>query len=504
MTAASFLSKLGFTQPAAERPAPAPQMPAAAPAPAPQPVVHQEGAQFDRMGRLGEKVGEQMAYLASRLNEMQSLRDDFASIVHPISDFVRTHEEAQTRVLELEALLGKERDDLKELRRDLSEERNLSARVRGDLAAALKQLGSLEEAASSTDERIRTLQEGVDEHRSNAAYLAQQLAAQSDRNEALTLLTDTHSAALAIAEQKLAAEQARASDLADSKETIAVELARLQETVEQLSPELLAARRRIAELQAQVNDASMVIGSLESKLATERDLRSSLEQTRAQESAAWDNERGTLTRQLESIGTRHTTTTRLLEQARQFGRDKSEEVLRAEKLAKEAQEAKAAAERRLTLLQDEARHSKAEFTAAEGKLREVAQRCDMLERAMTAKDAQVEQANSRAAALSEQIASTTARFEQEHATLEAANRKLIEQLQNEKAERALVQGALSIARSSREKLLDQISALKKNRGNFNPSLPASAGMPDERNAAESAPQGGEEESNVRMLKASER
>jgi hypothetical protein len=128
----------------------------------------------------------------------------------------------------------------------------------------------------------------------------------------------------------------------------------------------------------------------------------------------------------------------------------------------------------------------------------------MLERAMVAKDAQVEQANSRAAALSEQIATMTSRFEQEHATLEATNRKLIEPLQNEKAERALVQGALSIARSSREKLLDQISMLKKNRGNFNPTLPASSATLDERNGAESAPEGGGEESNVRMLKASER
>jgi crescentin len=501
MTAASLLSKLGLARPATEPPAPSPQLPA----PSPQATTTpQEGSQFDRMGRLGEKVGEQMAYLASRLNEMQSLRDDFASIVQPISSFVRTHEEAQTRVLELEALLDKERGDLKELRRELADERSLSAKVRGDMAVALKQLGSLEEAASSTEERIRTLQDAVDEHRSNAAYLAQQLAAQSDRNEALTLLADTHGTALSAAEQKLAAEQARASALADAKETMAAELTRLQDVVEQLSPQVQSARRRIADLEAQVNDASLVIGSLESKLATERDLRSSIEQTRAQETGAWDNERGTLTRQLESLSTRHTTTTRLLEQARQFGRDKSEEVLRAEKLAKEALDAKAAAERRLALMQDEGRQSKTDFTTAEGKLRDVAARCDMLDRAMIAKDAQIEQANSRAAALSDQIAAITARFEQEHATLENANRKLIEQLQNEKAERALVQGALSIARSSREKLLDQISVLKKNRGNFNPTLPATSTPLDERSVDESGADGGEQESNVRMLKASER
>jgi crescentin len=283
---------------------------------------------------------------------------------------------------------------------------------------------------------------------------------------------------------------------------MAAELARLQDAVEQLSPQVLSSRRRIADLEAQVNDASLVIGSLETRLSNERDLRAALEQTRAQEVAAWDNERGTLARQLESLNTRHATTLKLLEQARQFGREKSEEMLRADKAAKEALDAKVAAERRLALAQDEARHSKAEYTTAEGKLRDAAGRCDMLERAMVAKDAQIEQANSRAAALSEQIAAITARSEQEHATLENANRKLIEQLQNEKAERALVQGALSIARSSREKLLDQISALKKNRGNFNPELPTNSAAMDERNLSDAASEGGDTESNVRMLKAS--
>ncbi|MBV8850385.1 MAG: hypothetical protein JOZ16_12460 [Methylobacteriaceae bacterium] len=500
MATASFLSRLGFAQPAGE-PSAAPPQPAA---PAPQANSALEASPFDRMGRVGEKVGEQMAFLASRLNEMQTLRDDFTSIVQPISDFVRTHEEAQTRVLELEALLRKERDDLRGLRRDLAEERSVSARVRGDFAAAQKQLAALEEAASSTEQRIRTLEDSLHEHRSNAAYLAQQLATQSDRNESLTQLADTHAAALLTAEQKLAAEQARASDLADSKETLIAELARVQDAVEQLSPQMLSARRRIADLEAQVNDASLVIGSLESKLATDRDHRLSIEQARAQEAAAWDAERGTIARQLDSLNTRHGTTIKLLEQARQVGREKSDELLRADKLAKDAMEARAAAERRLALVQDDARQSRADSTAAEGKLRELTARCDMLERAMVAKDAHVEQSNSRAAALSDQIATLTSRSEEEHAALENANRKLIEQLQNEKAERALVQGALSIARSSREKLMDQIAALKRNRTSFTPELSASREAAEERKIVDASSEDEEHESNVRVLKASER
>ena len=65
------------------------------------------------------------------------------------------------------------------------------------------------------------------------------------------------------------------------------------------------------------------------------------------------------------------------------------------------------------------------------------------------------------ASLSERIDQLTKRFEQERSTLEAANRRLTEELQNEKAERSLIQGALEIARESRVKIQKKYIALRK-------------------------------------------
>ena len=65
------------------------------------------------------------------------------------------------------------------------------------------------------------------------------------------------------------------------------------------------------------------------------------------------------------------------------------------------------------------------------------------------------------ASLSERIDQLTKRFEQERSTLEAANRRLTEELQNEKAERSLIQGALEIARESRTKIQKKYVALRK-------------------------------------------
>ena len=85
----------------------------------------------------------------------------------------------------------------------------------------------------------------------------------------------------------------------------------------------------------------------------------------------------------------------------------------------------------------------------------------MLSKALSAKEALLESANRKIANLSGRIEQINTRFEQERASLEVANRRLIEELQSEKAERSLAQGALDIARNSRSKLLTQYTALKR-------------------------------------------
>ena len=92
---------------------------------------------------------------------------------------------------------------------------------------------------------------------------------------------------------------------------------------------------------------------------------------------------------------------------------------------------------------------------------ELQERVEMLDKAIAAKDFQIESADNKVASLSERIDQITKRFDQERNTLEAANRRLTEELQNEKAERSLIQGALEIARESRTKIQKKYISLRK-------------------------------------------
>ena len=120
----------------------------------------------------------------------------------------------------------------------------------------------------------------------------------------------------------------------------------------------------------------------------------------------------------------------------------------------------------------------------------------MLTKALAAKDSVVEGANRKANTLASRLDLLTSRAEQERINLEGTNRRLIEELQAEKAERSLAQGALDIARNSRTKLLSQYSALKRQQAGAQP-LPGDEGRVD-------ADQTRSEFSNVRAFKSGER
>src|SRR4051794_54221 len=68
---------------------------------------------------------------------------------------------------------------------------------------------------------------------------------------------------------------------------------------------------------------------------------------------------------------------------------------------------------------------------------ELAERAEASARTVVAKNMAIESAENKAAKLAERIDEITARFKQERSELEAANRKLMKDLQSERSERAL-------------------------------------------------------------------
>lgn len=418
---------------------------------------------FGEYGEKGERVGEQIAYFISRLDELYGLRQEFASVAEPMQDFIKSHAEAQTRLAEASALLARERSDAQTVRSEALNLRTQHSRSENALAEAQKQIQLHEDVAETRNAQLKSLQIAHDDVQSRLAWTARQLAAEEQANADHGEIRRRLDEEFGRVEQELAQERARFLDLKDQHEASAVESRRLQSLLDKLQPALTSARRRVADLENDLGTATATQGMLELKIASEQELRRATELARSQEKIAFDNEMTTLAQQAEALESRNATTMRIFEQSRALVNEKIEQVRQLERAAKDVQAERIAHERRHAQGQDEIRRLTDQVAALGTRHQDAQERSGMLTNALAAKDAQIEQLEGRCDALKNQLEDAVQRYEQERVAVEAQNRTLIEEVQSERAERALAQGALSIARNSREKLLCQIEDLKRQR-----------------------------------------
>jgi crescentin len=201
--------------------------------------------------------------------------------------------------------------------------------------------------------------------------------------------------------------------------------------------------------------------ALGERLATEAAARERAEAQYELEVSAFRSERSGLMMKFDALGHRAATSDQILAQVRQQLREKDEAHRANERMLKEAVLARAAAERRLENYQADMERQSERFLELQRAKDDLASRCDMLAKAIAAKDAANEIAANRNAALSDRIEQLIAKHEATRAELELSNRRLAEDLENEKSERTLLQGALEIARESRAALQKQHDALKR-------------------------------------------
>ena len=63
---------------------------------------------LDTVGQKNELIRVRFAKLIDRLEEVRSLKDDFALLSEPVDDLIRSYPQLQSRLLETEAVLRQE------------------------------------------------------------------------------------------------------------------------------------------------------------------------------------------------------------------------------------------------------------------------------------------------------------------------------------------------------------------------------------------------------------
>ena len=419
---------------------------------------------LDATGRQNEMLRVGMSQVLDRIDEISRLKEDFGSlIVDPVMTLISDYPQVQARLLEAEEALSREREAAAELRRELRDIKIAHEKLSDSFAALTTQHQDATQTIRQHETQAAGLRVALREHEQRVTDLERQLGAETERARTTSEELQT---VRREAEQADAAVARLERDLAEARETLEI-LQFDNETLRTTSTEqghrLGSLEARHAELEQQHEASQDLASALQTKLETENNLRKKLEAQLETERTNARVEIAALEMKVEGITSRMGVTEKILSHAREQLRDKTDELKSAERVAKDAMIEKNTLERRLEATQQDLERQSALATESSELRTGLTERCEMLTKAIAAKDSLLQRADHRTGMLLDRIDQLTRKFEEERGALETRGKQLWEDLQREKSERALAQGALETARRGRVESERELARIQRSR-----------------------------------------
>jgi crescentin len=441
-----------------------PQEPVRQPPPPPEPpapaAAHPYSA-FDAIGSRNEMVRVRISQMMERLDDLKSLQADFTQILEPLAGVADELPQAKIKIAELEVLLAREQEFIRTMRRELTEVNGRAASTANELATASNELQRLEGLLRERDGENEELRVQVRDRTVATDNLERQLFAETEQVRALTGENKSLRVEAQAADQAMTRAERELADVSERLSLAEQDSRRLQALAGDQAVKLADAEARIVELTQQLEAARQRARELEAQLVAETGARERAEGQFETELSAIRADRANLAMKLDAALGRSGTLEQLLGQVRSQLREREDAARLSDRTLKELQIERVTLDRRLEGLQGELQRQTDRVAEIQRLRAETDSRADMLTKALAAKEAAMEQSQTRAVALADRMEQLGRRHESEKAELQAANRRLVEELQNERSERALAQGALDIARETRASLQKQHETLKR-------------------------------------------
>ncbi|TXM73017.1 chromosome partitioning protein ParA [Methylobacterium sp. WL69] len=421
---------------------------------------------LDTIGQQNEIVRFRISEMLDRLEDLKSLQSDFSSVIEPIIAITDELPKAKIRISEVETLLTLEQAGAANMRRELADISKRLAEVSNDYSATTLQLHHLEASLKDRDATGEELRVSLRDKTLVAENLERQLFAETEQSRALLGESKALRIEAKSLDQALARSESELQDVREARGLLEQDNHRLQILSEEQAVKLSELTARSQDHETQADTARSLARSLEQQLANTVSAAQKAEAQSEVEMVAHRTERASLAMRLEAATGRLLATDQMLQQLRNQLRERDEAGRAAERGFKEASIERVTLERRLEGVQADLARQTERFLEMQRARSELDHRCEMFSKAIAAKDAALEQATGRVASLSDRIEQLLHRQEIERADFETVNHRLVEELQHERSERKMAQGALDIARESRVSLQKQHEALKRTARSF--------------------------------------
>jgi crescentin len=444
--------------------------PAAPPSPAPAAPAPVDSLQS--IGRDAEELRERVAHIGSRLDDLQSIRDDFERLSAPLETFISEFSGSKRKIAEMNAVLAREEELLHSSRSDLVTAERSATQLTHEMrlmSGKLQEKEALSEQSQATIEHYRAL---LEEKTAVHNSIDRELFSSNERLRSLSIENNGLKQELSALTRSSDSQSRQLREVLERSEIQGDENARLLQTVEALSARTTDLQSRLEDVTQKLHSEQKELSILQAKLLAEHQGAQKANESRDADRSSFQKEISSLQLRVETTANRLAATEKLLAHVRSQSTEQTEVFREAEKIAKDAVAARIEAERALSLSQETQSRQTSALQEAQQLINDLRDKYEALSKTAAAKDVLVETSSAKAASLEARLEQIMQRYESERASSETAFRRTLEELQNERAERLLLQGALDIARSGRSKLLSDISALKRKTAGSNPD-PAS-------------------------------
>lgn len=410
-----------------------------------------------QLGEENEAVRSLLADAECRINELDAVKDAIGKLVDPVSKTLRAFEEAKAERLGLQTILnstriayGKLRNELTAVEKKAAVYESECARLQDDLIMARQYVGALEAAkaeqaadmmvrcAEITDLQRRAQQDAAElqSTREENRRFSERMVAADKRMVQLEAEIDTARQKLTLAERERAVVQAALDENLDESGRIS---------------------RRLVELENALTATHARLRQMEGNLAEADAERTRLAATLNESNERHQNETNTQRMRFEALQSRAAVIDKLLDEARQALIARAEEIRAFDRRLVDATLARNAVEGKLGQIEGALDERESQLRDVEHARATLAERNELLTKAVTTRENAYNRAQEKIATLEDRIVMLEAELKGSRETAELQIEELNAKLQREKLERTMAEGALEAGRKDVARLLRELA-----------------------------------------------
>src|SRR3954469_19507932 len=278
------------------------------------------------VGQQDERMRDRIIQMVERLEDVRTLRDEFAILVEPLLALAREHPQLQSRLVEAEASLRHERAAHEIVSRQVDDLTHQNLSLSDEIALALTQTGKQDRVIEEQERLLESLRRARQEAEALAESLKAQLAAEAERTKAALAAGEERRAAAEEADRAVAAAEHGLVEARARIEVLEHDNESLRRSADERTQQIGALTGRQGNRDRQLADAQRYIADLEAKLAAEQAARQTVETQREAERAEAETQASAAVK-IDALTARIAAADKILDQTRDQLREKSEALL---------------------------------------------------------------------------------------------------------------------------------------------------------------------------------